>query len=146
MAGYQFIHYEAYGTKGTSKKRSLTSIAREAERVPYSHPHVKSPLQPEYLLGTSFVAVAKQISIAAAASTTLHGGKKRKVSADANTGIWLLPSYPLSVADLDALPDEQRQLLLAWILEWEEDTIAFAQREFPGRIRVAAQHRHEKHH
>ncbi|UTW11424.1 plasmid recombination protein [Marinobacterium rhizophilum] len=145
MAGYQFIHYEAYGSKGTSKKRSLMSIAREAERVPYSHPHVKSPLKPEYLLGTSFVAVAEKISIAAGASTTLHGGKKRKVRADANTGIGLIASYPLSVADLEALPDEQRQLRLAEIREWAEDSIAFVQSEFPGRVQVAALHWDESH-
>nr|WP_067291381.1 plasmid recombination protein [Marinobacterium profundum] len=145
LAGYQFIHYEAYGTKGTSKKRSLTSIAREAERVPYSHPHVKSPLPPEYLLGTSFVAVAEKIAIAADASTTLHGGKKRKVRADANTGIGLIASYPLSVADLDALPDEQRQLRLEEIREWAEDTITFAQSEFPSRVQVAALHWDESH-
>jgi hypothetical protein len=145
MAGYQFIHYEAYARNGNEKKRSLISIAEEADRAPGSHPHVINPLPPETLLGSSFVDAARQIVSAADESRVNHGGKKRKLRKDANVGIGLIASHPTSLNDIHALPEPDRQRMIDDVRDWAEDVIMFAQAEFPGLVRVAALHWDETH-
>lgn len=145
MAGYQFIHYEAYARNGNEKKRSLISIAEEADRAPGSHPHVINPLPPEALLGSSFVDVARQIVSAADESRVNHGGKKRKLRKDANVGIGLIASHPTSLNDIHALPEPERQRMIDDVRDWAEDVIIFAQNEFPGQVQVAALHWDETH-
>jgi flagellar biosynthesis GTPase FlhF len=145
MAGYQFIHYEAYARNGNEKKRSLISIAEEADRAPGSHPHVINPLPPETLLGSSFVDAARQIVAAADESRVNHGGKKRKLRKDANVGIGLIASHPTSLNDIHALPEPDRQRMIDDVRDWAEDVIIFAQNEFPRQVRVAALHWDETH-
>jgi|GEM_PF-986540 len=145
MAGYQFIHYEAYARNGNEKKRSLISIAEEADRAPGSHPHVINPLPPETLLGSSFVDAARQIVSAADESRVNHGGKKRKLRKDANVGIGLIASHPTSLNDIHALPEPERQRMIDDVRDWAEDVIIFAQNEFPGQVQVAALHWDETH-
>src|SRR5690554_5720480 len=145
MAGYQFIHYEAYARNGNEKKRSLISIAEEADRAPGSHPHVINPLPPETLLGSSFVDAARQIVAAADESRVNHGGKKRKLRKDANVGIGLIASHPTSLNDIHALPEPERQRMIDDVRDWAEDVIIFAQNEFPGQVQVAALHWDETH-
>jgi hypothetical protein len=145
MAGYQFIHYEAYARNGNEKKRSLISIAEEAGRAPGSHPHVINPLPPETLLGNSFVDAARQIVSAADESRVNHGGKKRKLRKDANVGIGLIASHPTSLNDIHALPEPERQRMIDDVKDWAEDVVMFAQAEFPGQVRVAALHWDETH-
>ncbi|QSR35807.1 hypothetical protein CFI10_12495 [Marinobacterium iners] len=145
MAGYQFIHYEAYARNGNEKKRSLISIAEEADRAPGSHPHVINPLPPETLLGSSFVDAARQIVSAADESRVNHGGKKRKLRKDANVGIGLIASHPTSLNDIHALPEPERQRMIDDVRDWAEDVVMFAQAEFPGQVRVAALHWDETH-
>jgi hypothetical protein len=145
MAGYQFIHYEAYARNGNEKKRSLISIAEEADRAPGSHPHVINPLPPETLLGSSFVDAARQIVSAADESRVNHGGKKRKLRKDANVGIGLIASHPTSLNDIHALPEPDRQRMIDDVRDWAEDVVMFAQAEFPGQVRVAALHWDETH-
>ncbi|QSR35803.1 hypothetical protein CFI10_12475 [Marinobacterium iners] len=145
MAGYQFIHYEAYARNGNEKKRSLISIAEEADRAPGSHPHVLNPLPPETLLGNSFVDAARQLVSAADESRVNHGGKKRKLRKDANVGIGLIASHPTSLNDIHALPEPDRQRMIDDVRDWAEDVIMFAQAEFPDLVRVAALHWDETH-
>jgi hypothetical protein len=145
MAGYQFIHYEAYARNGNEKKRSLISIAEEADRAPGSHPHVINPLPPETLLGSSFVDAARQIVSAADESRVNHGGKKRKLRKDANVGIGLIASHPTSLNDIHALPELDRQRMIDDVRDWAEGVIIFAQNEFPGQVQVAALHWDETH-
>lgn len=145
MAGYQFIHYEAYARQGNESKRSLISIAQEANRDTGSHPHVITPQPPEYLLGTSFVDAAQQIVAAADESRVIHGGKRRKLRKDANVGIGLIASHPLSLNDLHALPEADRVRMIDEVKDWAEDVVMFAQSEFPGMVKVAALHWDESH-
>lgn len=145
MAGYQFIHYEAYARQGNESKRSLISIAQEADRDTGSHPHVITPQPPEYLLGNSFVDAAQQIVAAADESRVIHGGKPRKLRKDANVGIGLIASHPLSLNDLHALPEAERLRMIDEVKDWAEDVIMFAQSEFPGQVQVAALHWDESH-
>lgn len=145
MAGFQFIHYEAYARTGNDKKRSLVSIAREADRDSGSHPHVTAPQPPEYLLGTSFVEVAEAIVAAADASKVSHGGKKRNVRKDANVGIGLIASHPISIEDINSMSEADRNHTIAEIKQWAEDTIKFAEAEFNGLVQVAALHWDESH-
>ncbi|PSL09198.1 hypothetical protein CLV44_13411 [Marinobacterium halophilum] len=140
MAGYQFIHIEAYARTGHSKKRSLISIAQEADRDSGSHPHVTTPLRPEYLLGHSFTDAAEQIVAAADQSKVTHSGKGRKVRKDANVGIGLIASHPLSLNDLHALPEAERVIAIASVQDWAEHVITFAQSEYPNLVQVAALH------
>lgn len=145
MAGYQFIHYEAYARQGNESKRSLISIAQEADRDTGSHPHVITPQPPEYFMGASFVDSAEQIVAAADESRVSHGGKTRKLRKDANVGIGLIASHPLSLNDLHALPEPERLRMIADVKDWAEDVVMFAQSEFPGRVQVAALHWDESH-
>ncbi len=145
MAGYQFIHYEAYARQGKENKRSLISIAQEADRTSGSHPHVITPQPPEYLLGTSFVEAAEQIVAAADKSKVNHGGKPRKLRKDANVGIGLIASHPTSLNDIHSLPEPDRQRMIDDVRDWAEDVIIFAQNEFPGLVRAAALHWDETH-
>lgn len=145
MAGYQFIHYEAYARTGNDKKRGLLSVAQEADRDTASHPHVINPLPPEYLVGDSFVDAAQQIIAAADDSKVSHSGKKRKLRKDANVGIGLIASHPTSLNDIHALPEPERQRMIDDVRDWAEDVIIFAQNEFPGLVRVAALHWDETH-
>ena len=145
MAGYQFIHYEAYARTGNDKKRSLVSIAKEADRDSGNHPHVTAPLPPEYLLGTSFVEAVEAIVAAADASKVSHGGKKRNVRKDANVGIGLIASHPISIENLNAMAEPERIKTISIIKEWAEDTVTFAETEFPGLVQVAALHWDESH-
>ncbi len=140
MAGYQFIHIEAYARKGTAKKRSLISIAQEADRDSGSHPHVTTPLPPEYLLGHSFTDAAEKIVAAADLSKVAHSGKPRKIRKDANVGIGLVASHPLALNDLHALPEAQREAAIAAVKDWAEHVITFAQSEYPNQVQVAALH------
>lgn len=140
MSGYQFIHIKAYARKGTDKKRSLIAIAQEADRDSGSHPHVTTPLPPEYLLGHSFTDAAKQIVAAADQSKVTHSGKGRKVRKDANVGIGLIASHPLSLNDLHALPESEREIAIAGVKDWAEHVITFAQSEYPNLVQVAALH------
>ncbi|WP_417522242.1 hypothetical protein [Marinobacter sp.] len=140
MAGYQFIHIEAYARTGTAKKRSLISIAQEADRDSGSHPHVTTPLPPEYLLGHSFTDAAKQIVAAAEQSKVTHGGKPRKIRKDANVGIGLVASHPLALNDLHALPEAEREAAIAAVKDWAEHVITFAQSEYTNQVQVAALH------
>lgn len=140
MAGYQFIHYEAYARKGNTRKRSLIQIAQEADRDSGSHPHVTSPLPPEYLLGQSFTDAATQIVAAVDQSKVVHNGKTRKVRKDANIGIGVVASHPLSLNDLHALPDTERAIAIAEVKDWADDVLTFAQSEFPNQVQVAALH------
>ena len=145
MAGFQFIHYEAYARNGNDKKRSLVSIAREADRDSGNHPHVNAPQPPEYLLGSSFVDAAEAIVAAADRSKVSHGGKKRNLRKDANLGIGLIASHPVSIEDLNAMAEPERMQAIAEIKEWAEDTVAFAETEFQGLVQVAALHWDESH-
>ena len=140
MAGYQFIHYEAYARIGNKKKRSLSSIAREADRESTSHPHVKVPLKPEYLLGDSFSNAASLIVSAADKSYIRHGGKKRKLRKDANIGIGLVASHPIHLDELMKLTEGKRKQVLSDIKEWASDVITFTENEFPGLVQCAALH------
>lgn len=145
MAGYQFIHYEAYARTGNDKKRSLVSIAKEADRDSGNHPHVTAPQAPEYLLGSSFVDAAEAIVAAADASKVSHSGKKRNLRKDANVGIGLIASHPLSIEDINSISEPERKQRIAEIKEWAEDTVTFAETEFPGLVKVAALHWDESH-
>ncbi|MFN3881514.1 MAG: hypothetical protein ACK4L8_08820 [Nitrincola lacisaponensis] len=145
MAGYQFIHYEAYARTGNDKKRSLISIAREADRDSGNHPRVTAPQPPEYLLGSSFVDAAEAIVAATDASKVNHSGKKRNVRKDANIGIGLIASHPVSIEDLNAMAEPERMQAIAEIKEWAEDAVTFAETEFPGLVQVAALHWDESH-
>lgn len=145
MAGFQFIHYEAYARTGNTKKRSLLSIAQEADRDTGSHPHVKAPQPPEYLKGTSFVESAEAIVNAADNSKVSHGGKKRKIRKDANVGIGLIASHPTSNEDLNSMAESDRVKAIAEIKEWAEDVVKFAESEFKGLVRAAALHWDESH-
>lgn len=145
MAGYQFVHYEAYARNGNDKKRSLISIAREADRDSGSHPHVNTPQPPEYILGTSFVASAEAIVAAADTSKVSHGGKKRNVRKDANVGVGLIASHPVTIEDLNAMAEPERLHAISEIKEWAEDAVTFAETEFPGLVQVAALHWDESH-
>lgn len=140
MAGYQFIHYEAYARTGNKNKRDLVSIAKEADRAYGNHPHVPDPLPPEYLLGNSFTDTARQIISAANASQAMHSGKPRKLRKDVNVGIGLIASYPLSLKDLNTLSEHERDNSLCEIREWAYDVLTFAGAEFPGQIQCAALH------
>ena len=145
MAGFQFIHYEAYARTGNTKKRSLLSIAQEADRNTGSHPHVRAPQPPEYLKGTSFVESAEAIVNAADNSKVSHGGKKRKIRKDANVGIGLIASHPTSIKDINLMSEEDRTKTISEIKQWAEDTIKFAEAEFNGLVQVAALHWDESH-
>ncbi|QEW07400.1 plasmid recombination protein [Nitrincola iocasae] len=145
MAGYQFIHYEAYARTGNDKKRSLVSIAKEADCDSGNHPHVTAPQPPEYLLGSSFVDAAEAIVAATDASKVNHSGKKRNVRKDANIGIGLIASHPVSIEDLNAMAEPERMQAIAEIKEWAEDAVTFAETEFPGLVQVAALHWDESH-
>ncbi|WP_036514560.1 plasmid recombination protein, partial [Nitrincola nitratireducens] len=145
MAGYQFIHYEAYARTGNDKKRSLISIAKEADRDSGNHPHVSAPQPPEFLLGTSFVESAEAIVAAADTSKVLHSGKKRNLRKDANVGIGLIASHPLSIEDINAMSEPERNQRIAEIKQWAEDTVTFAETEFPNLVKVAALHWDESH-
>lgn len=140
MAGYQFIHIEAYARSGSSKKRSLISIAQEADRNSGSHPHVITPLPPEYFLGHSFTDTAERIVAAADQSKATHSGKSRKIRKDANVGIGLIASHPHSLRDLRALPEQERLRIIEEVKDWADDVITFAQSEFPNQVQVAALH------
>ena len=145
MAGYQFVHYEAYARTGNDKKRSLVSIAKEGDRDSGNHPHVSAPQPPEYLLGTSFVDAAEAIVAAADSSKVNHSGKKRNVRKDANVGIGLIASHPISIEDLNAMAETERIRAIATIKEWAENTLKFAETEFPKLVQVAALHWDESH-
>ncbi len=145
MAGYQFIHYEAYARQGNETKRSLIAIAQEADRDSGAHPHVITPQPPEYLLGTSFIDAAEQIVAAADESRVIHGGKPRKLRKDANVGIGLIASHPLSLNDLHALTETDRLRMIDEVKDWAESVVTFAQAEFPGLVKVAALHWDESH-
>ncbi|MFN3880104.1 MAG: hypothetical protein ACK4L8_01560 [Nitrincola lacisaponensis] len=145
MSGYQFVHYEAYARNGNDKKRSLISIAREADRDSGNHPHVTAPQPPEYLLGSSFVDAAEAIVAATDASKVNHSGKKRNVRKDANIGIGLIASHPVSIEDLNAMAEPERMQAIAEIKEWAEDAVTFAETEFPKLVQVAALHWDESH-
>ena len=145
MAGFQFIHYEAYARTGNANKRSLLSIAQEADRDTGSHPHVTAPQPPEYLKGTSFIESAEAIIHAADNSKVSHGGKKRKIRKDANVGIGLIASHPTSNEDLSSMAESDRIKAIAEIKEWAEDVVKFAESEFKGLVRAAALHWDESH-
>ncbi|WP_151671888.1 plasmid recombination protein [Nitrincola schmidtii] len=145
MAGFQFIHYEAYARTGNAKKRSLLSIAQEANRDTGSHPHVTAPQPPEYLKGTSFIESAEAIIHAADNSKVIHGGKKRNIRKDANVGIGLIASHPTSIEDINSMSELDRTHAIDEIKQWADDTIKFAEAEFNGLVLVAAIHWDESH-
>jgi len=145
MAGYQFIHYEAYARKGNETKRSLIAIAQEADRAYGSHPHVTTPLLPKYLLGSSFIVAAKKIVAAADLSKVNHSGKKRKLRRDANVGIGLVASHPMSLNDLNSLSGKNRLQMINDIEDWANHVVTFADAEFPGLVQCAALHWDESH-
>ena len=145
MSGYQFVHYEAYSRKGTDKKRSLLSIALEADRASGNHPHVQAPLPPEYIIGTSFEESAKKIIDAADRSTTIHSGKKRKVRSDANVGIGLIASHPISINQLNEMTKLEREKIILEVREWALSVIEFTKGEFPNMVKSACVHWDESH-
>ncbi|RAU18625.1 hypothetical protein DN062_07615 [Nitrincola tibetensis] len=145
MSGYQFVHYEAYSRKGKDKKRSLLSIALEADRSSGNHPHVQAPLPPEYIIGTSFEESANKIIDAADKSTTLHSGKKRKVRSDANVGIGLIASHPISINQLNEMTKLEREKVILEVREWALSVIEFTKDEFPNNVRSACLHWDESH-
>lgn len=154
MAGYQFVHFEAYAALGKKSKankggkRSLSAIAREADRAKNSHPHVKKALDPIYIGGLPFerfVTAAAAIEKAAKASTVKHGKSHRKLRKDAQIGIGYVASHPMRTDEYFALEGKARELADQEIERWVKDVRKHVETEWPGLVQAGCVHFDESH-
>lgn len=134
MAGYTFVHFEAYG-KVASKARTTKSpftarqVVEEAMRETHACPHVASPEKPTIVYGVSAYEVLDMMEKASEGAVDAKG---RKLRCDANILGTCVLSYPEPVEALKADPDKMTEYkvwradALDWLKELWGDTLQSA--------------------
>lgn len=135
MAGYQFIHVEAYArtsstaNKKGERKRTAAEIVQEAERVPgHYERHVEQPLRPNLLHGTTPSGALAEAEEAAEATRDAAGRKLRK---DA-------PVLLAGVVSCDASNADRWESIKA-------DSLAYLKQKWGDRLRSVVEHLDEAH-
>lgn len=151
MAGYQFVHFEAYakvskkgsGGKGhATEGRTADEVIAEAAREAGNHPHVKNP-KPAKIVdacrdGYNFDDLKADYEAACNAPVTMKNGKQRKNRSTALTLATMVCSYPVPFSEIKT-PEQK-----ADYLRWERRSLDYARAEFGDNYRMAVRHTDEK--
>ncbi|MFQ1061878.1 plasmid recombination protein [Bordetella trematum] len=135
MAGYQFIHIEAYARVGSQqkdkeKKWAIRDIIAEARREPQATPHIDKPqdLDAGLVYGMPLLEVEKLAAEWGDQATDKQGRKLRK------DGHCLL-------AGVISLPNDQKE---NWD-SFKRQSIKWLQQQYGERLRTVVEHLDEKH-
>lgn len=134
MAGYQFIHVEAYARQSSKanrkeRKRSAAEIVGEAERAPgHYERHVREPKPPTILHG---VAPSAALAEAEEVAETVKDAQGRKLRKDA-------PILLAGVVSVDASNAERWPAI-------RDDSIRFLKGKYGDRLRSVVEHTDEAH-
>lgn len=141
--GYQFIHVESYGRKGTGTKggRTVDFILEEAARAPAACQHLGAPQPPTVLFGCTIPELRTEHDrLVGEARATIKGGKARKIRVDQHTLLTVVASHP---ARLEEIANDHS--LAAEVEAWERATVAWLREQYGGRLRCVVRHADEPH-
>lgn len=138
---FQFIHLESFSRKADGKGRGTYFIFAEASRKPEASVHVKNPAPPIVVFGVGIEAVQEMHDAAAdAATTTIEGGKTRKIRKDQKTLHTVVASHPFTMEEVRADPAKRAEAEI-----WEKRTIAWLRSQYGGDLKSIIRHEDESH-
>lgn len=132
MAGYQFMHVEAYGrSAGKGKTHTVRSIVNEANRVPGNFgDDIKDPKPPIHIYGKPLEELEATCDAWAEGTRDSIGRKARKDAVCLLAGVFSAPRHQTS-------PEEWEKL--------KNDAISFFVKKYGDRLQTVVEHVDEGH-
>lgn len=138
MAGYQFIHVNAYARSSSDgKKGNIHTIAREADRVEGNFEHVENAGIPTLLQGIPACDAAVLAEERAGKAVQTSGKKFRKDGLCMLAGVC---SYPATTEEISNNKEEAEKFE-----KWKEDTLLFLNNKYKEALQSVILHMDESH-
>ncbi|MGO6921257.1 plasmid recombination protein [Rhizobium ruizarguesonis] len=138
---FQYAHLESFSRKADASGRGTDFVFAEAARKPQACVHVRSPAPPNVVFGVGIQEVQEMHDAAAeAATTSIEGGKVKKIRKDQKTLHTVVASHPYTMAEIRSDPAKRSEAE-----GWEKLTLAWLQAQYGRDLKSVIRHEDESH-